>query len=249
MRCGSGDGSCIARPGVGPHRDRASLVVAGIEGDAGQQTWENVGRTLQVADGFVEADGAIAVCCDLAIGPGPALRRMAHAQRRESARRHVERQRAIDAVPAAQLARALNRHKVYLLSRLDPSVVEDLDVIPVAGADELLRLARQHRIVPAAFQCPVRDADCGGTDEGRGMKEQSARIAENVARVRGRIAEAAARSGRAASQITLVAVTKYVSAEMVRPLIAAGCVDLGRAGRNSFGRRPRRLAICRSAGT
>ena len=30
-----------------------------------------------------------------------------------------------------------------------------------------------------------------------------------------------------ASQITLVAVTKYVSAEMVRPLIAAGCIDLG----------------------
>ncbi len=48
-------------------------------------------------------------------------------------------------MPAAQLAHALNRHKVYLLSRLDPSVVEDLDVIPIAGPDELLRLARQHR--------------------------------------------------------------------------------------------------------
>jgi pyridoxal phosphate enzyme (YggS family) len=59
------------------------------------------------------------------------------------------------------------------------------------------------------------------------MKDDAARIAENVARVRGQIADAAARSGRAASQITLVAVTKYVSAETVRPLIAAGCVDLG----------------------
>jgi pyridoxal phosphate enzyme (YggS family) len=59
------------------------------------------------------------------------------------------------------------------------------------------------------------------------MKDDAARIAENVARVRGRIADAAARSGRQASQITLVAVTKYVSAEMVRPLIAAGCIDLG----------------------
>lgn len=59
------------------------------------------------------------------------------------------------------------------------------------------------------------------------MNGDAARIAENVARVRGRIADAAARSGRTASQITLLAVTKYVSADMVRPLIAAGCVELG----------------------
>jgi nickel-dependent lactate racemase len=127
-----------------PAPPRASLVVAAIEGDAREQTWENVGRALQVADGFVEEDGAIVVCCDLAARPGPAVRHMAHAQWRESAMRHVDQQRPIDAVPAVQLAHALNRHKVYLLSRLDPSVVEELDVIPVAGPDELLRLGRQH---------------------------------------------------------------------------------------------------------
>jgi PLP dependent protein len=59
------------------------------------------------------------------------------------------------------------------------------------------------------------------------MKDDVKQIAENAAQVRGRIADAAARSGRTASQITLVAVTKYVSAETVRPLVAAGCVDLG----------------------
>jgi hypothetical protein len=59
------------------------------------------------------------------------------------------------------------------------------------------------------------------------MNNDAARIAENVACVRGRIADAAARSGRPAHQITLVAVTKYVPVEMVRPLIAAGCVELG----------------------
>ena len=59
------------------------------------------------------------------------------------------------------------------------------------------------------------------------MKDTVARIAENVAEVRGRIADAAARSGRSATEIRLVAVTKYVSADMVRPLTAAGCLDLG----------------------
>ena len=60
------------------------------------------------------------------------------------------------------------------------------------------------------------------------MSDIAARIAENVA--------AGPRSGlpprRPApaarpSDVTLVAVTKYVSAEVVRPLVAAGCVDLG----------------------
>lgn len=59
------------------------------------------------------------------------------------------------------------------------------------------------------------------------MFDTSARIAENVAQVRGRIADAATRSGRTASQVTLVAVAKYVPADMVRPLVAAGCLDLG----------------------
>jgi PLP dependent protein len=59
------------------------------------------------------------------------------------------------------------------------------------------------------------------------MPDIAARIAENLSHVRSRIAEAAVRSGRTASQISLVAVTKYVSSELVRPLVAAGCRDLG----------------------
>ncbi|MEN6457693.1 MAG: YggS family pyridoxal phosphate-dependent enzyme [Thermoguttaceae bacterium] len=59
------------------------------------------------------------------------------------------------------------------------------------------------------------------------MSNAVARIAENVAEVRGRIATAAARSGRAADAVTLVAVTKYVSDEAVRGVVAAGCKELG----------------------
>ena len=59
------------------------------------------------------------------------------------------------------------------------------------------------------------------------MSDLFARIAENVAQVRGRIAAAAVRSGRTADDVILVAVTKYVSADVIRPLVAAGCHDLG----------------------
>lgn len=52
-------------------------------------------------------------------------------------------------------------------------------------------------------------------------------IADNLRRVRERIAEAAQSAGRHASEITLVGVTKYVSSQAARELVAAGCHDLG----------------------
>lgn len=60
------------------------------------------------------------------------------------------------------------------------------------------------------------------------MNERS-RISENLAGVRGRIADAARRSGRSASEVRLVAVTKYVDSQVARQLAEAGCHDLGEA--------------------
>jgi pyridoxal phosphate enzyme (YggS family) len=59
------------------------------------------------------------------------------------------------------------------------------------------------------------------------MQEAMHRIAENLAAVRETMAVAAARSGRAADEVQLVAVTKYVSAGLAREVAAAGCLDLG----------------------
>jgi hypothetical protein len=60
------------------------------------------------------------------------------------------------------------------------------------------------------------------------MNERSP-ISENLARIQARIAEAAQRSGRAAGEVKLVAVTKYVDVDQVRELVDAGCHDLGEA--------------------
>ncbi len=53
------------------------------------------------------------------------------------------------------------------------------------------------------------------------------RLADNLAKVQSRIAAAANRSGRGEQDITLVAVTKYVEADVARELLASGCHDLG----------------------
>jgi nickel-dependent lactate racemase len=127
-----------------PVTRQAELVVAAIEGGPGQQTWENLGRALQVAGSFVEDDGAIAVCCDLSVSPGPAMQRLSCESSREAALRHVGKERPADALVAAQLAYALDRNRVYLLSRLDAAVVEELEMIPIDGPEELARLVRRH---------------------------------------------------------------------------------------------------------
>lgn len=59
------------------------------------------------------------------------------------------------------------------------------------------------------------------------MSDSVTRIAENLARVRERIAVAAERAGRAANEVTLVGVTKYVGVAETRALVEAGLCDLG----------------------
>lgn len=99
---------------------------------------------MQAACCCAEENGAIAICCELAIAPGPALRRLASVDSRETALRQVSKERPVDALPAVQLAQTLQQHPVYLLSKLEPSVLEDLDIIPIADIDELIRLAQHH---------------------------------------------------------------------------------------------------------
>jgi nickel-dependent lactate racemase len=122
---------------------RASLVVVAIDGDAGQQTWQNLGRALAAAGRLVEDGGAIAVCCGLACDPGPAVRCLAEAESSEDALRQIRKAKPADALPAVQLREATRRGGVYLLSELDESLVERLEMVPVGGADELARLVRR----------------------------------------------------------------------------------------------------------
>jgi len=138
-----------------------SLVVAAIAGGRRQQTWENLGRALEAALGVVEDGGAIAVCCELADEPGPAVKRMGAPGSRRAALKRINKDRPPDALPAAQLARALDHGRVYLLSLLEPAVVEDLDMIYVAAPDELARLARSHRTCTLLSDAPRTVVRCG----------------------------------------------------------------------------------------
>ncbi|MGQ9576091.1 MAG: lactate racemase domain-containing protein [Thermoguttaceae bacterium] len=124
---------------------RAGLVVAAIQGGVGQQTWQNLGRALAAAIPLVEDRGAIALCCELEAEPGPAVRQLAESPSRQQAMKRISAEGPEDAFVAAQLAAALDRAELYLLSRLDLALVEKLEIAPLQQPEQLAGLARRYQ--------------------------------------------------------------------------------------------------------
>jgi nickel-dependent lactate racemase len=122
---------------------RANLVVATIEGGAGEQTWNNVARALAAASHAGDRDGAVAICCGLSAPIGPGMQRVAGADDLGAALRDIGRHQPCDAWAAAELVRTLQQRKVYFLSQLDEDLVEDLGMVPLA-AEQLSRLAARY---------------------------------------------------------------------------------------------------------
>lgn len=67
-------------------------------------------------------------------------------------------------------------------------------------------------------------------------------IRQNLAQVREKIAAAAARAGRAASNVRLIGVTKYVEPLLARLLVEAGLTDLGESRPQELWRKAEQLA-------
>jgi nickel-dependent lactate racemase len=122
---------------------RAGLVVAALDGDASEQTWENVGRALASAARVLNDDGDVVICSRLAELPGPGLERIMGADDLFLALREIEQDKPYDSLPAAELARSLERGKVYLVSDLPEDRVEALGIIPI-GADDVSGIASRY---------------------------------------------------------------------------------------------------------
>jgi len=118
----------------------AELVVAGVEG-ASQQTWSQVARALAAAERAAAEDGAIVLLTDLDSPLGPALQHLAGAESPEDALREITHHRPADALVASQVIHTLENHRVYLVSQLEPDVVESLGMAPVGDVGEVRRLA------------------------------------------------------------------------------------------------------------
>jgi hypothetical protein len=64
---------------------------------------------------------------------------------KEDAVRKIRRDNARDSVAALQIARTLDSCHVYLLSRLNGELVEELEMIPISDPQEISRLIERSR--------------------------------------------------------------------------------------------------------
>ncbi len=118
---------------------RASLVVATIEGDSTQQTWDNFSRSLSVATRAVADDGSIVICSDLRDSPYlPAF------SEENSSTDDPFQEVELDRLYEDQLSAVQERARVFLLSGLDSDLVEEMGMGHIESKDEVARLSQQH---------------------------------------------------------------------------------------------------------
>lgn len=121
--------------------ERAEIVVAAIDHDG--DGWEQLGAALETARHLVTRGGKIVILSDLDAEPGPGIELIQHCDNPRDALKPLRTQAPPDLVPATQLAQALDWADVYLLSRLNADVVEELFMVPLGSAKEVQRLVEK----------------------------------------------------------------------------------------------------------
>lgn len=121
-------------------RQRPELVIAAVEADASGHGWEQVGAALELARQVVTRDGRVLLLTDLDVEPGEGVRMIAECRSPRDALKPIREQAPPDLLTATRIAKGIDWANVYLLSRLDPQLVEDLCMIPLESAAEAARL-------------------------------------------------------------------------------------------------------------
>ena len=119
---------------------RPELVIAAVEADAAGHDWSQVAAALELARQIVVRDGRVLLLTDLAESPSDGIRLIAESRAPREALKPLREAAPPDLLTATRIAKGIDWSNVYLLSRLDPQLVEDLCMIPLASAAEAARL-------------------------------------------------------------------------------------------------------------
>lgn len=124
---------------------RPELVVAAVDADSHGHGWNQIAAALSAARNLVARGGKILVLSELDAEPGDGLQLIAKADEPRDAIKPLREQCPDDLLAATQCAQALEWADVYLLSRLDGDLVEDLFMIPIESEREAARLLANNR--------------------------------------------------------------------------------------------------------
>lgn len=144
-----GDVDDVARAAGAACRERwlqevdraADLVIAVVDSHASEQSWGQIARALATASDAVDEGGTIVLWTELSADPGPALKSLGEIEESEDEQRlALLKQRSADATAAKVISDCLDRGRVFLRSRLEDSVVEEIGLAPLHDPQELQRL-------------------------------------------------------------------------------------------------------------
>ncbi len=124
--------------------EKVDLVVASIDGDNDQQSWENVARVLFLAENFLNPEGTVAVITRLRKKPGNVFRWLNELEGPESTEQHLMRSSHPQWLAAIEIHRVRQRHTVYLMSQLPAETVEELGMGAISEVEEIEHLIASH---------------------------------------------------------------------------------------------------------
>jgi hypothetical protein len=119
-------------------RGETALVAIPNSGD--ETSWDDLGAALDAAQKLIVPGGRIVVLSDLAAPPGPGINLIRNCRSAKSALQPLRKAAPPDVLAASQIACAAGRTSIYLLSRLDGSLVEELFMTPLEHEREATRL-------------------------------------------------------------------------------------------------------------
>lgn len=127
--------------------ERVSTVVVAVTHDAEGHGWYQLGRAIEVARQLVESHGKIIVLSELSEEPGAGVSVLKDGEFPEEHLQALRSAAPLDLIPATQLIHALGWSRVYLRSRLNASLVEDLQMAPLSSDREVERLVADEESV------------------------------------------------------------------------------------------------------
>jgi nickel-dependent lactate racemase len=119
---------------------RPELVVVAVDHDDGSRSWDQLAHALHAARNLVVKDGRIAVLSQLSAPLGEGMAFIRNSRKPSEAMKPLREQMPPDLLAATSLARAVERANVYLVSQLEPDLVEELFMVPISNESEFQRL-------------------------------------------------------------------------------------------------------------
>jgi nickel-dependent lactate racemase len=116
------------------------LVLVSVDRDASGHGWHELATALRTAKSIVAKDGKIGVLTELNSPLSEGLQLIRDSRKPRDAMRPLRELSPPDLGTATALAKAVEWANVYLLSNLEPDLVEDMFMVPMANTDEVQRL-------------------------------------------------------------------------------------------------------------